>query len=283
MAYYEYSDAKIGSYFSLTDHFQLDYPSFSQKEQLSQLFWNQGTQTIQILVDGVPIQLEPNKLSTLTYFHHLEIPKNQSPLSCFSFNRAFYCMLDHDEEVSCYGILFFGAQDIPIISLDEKEQYKYHLLYLVFIDEFQTRDNIQGEMLQMLLKRLVIKSTRLAKIQSVVQELSNPQIELIRKFNLLVDIHFKEKKGVGEYAILLHKSPKTLSNLFSIYNKKTPLQIIHERTILEAKRLLQFSKMSQKEIAYSLGFERPSQFSRLFKKVEGLSPSAFKKAKTTDK
>lgn len=84
MAYYEYSDANIGSYFSLTDHFQLDYPSFSQKKQLSQLFWNQGTQTIQILVDGVPIQLGTNQLSTLTYFHHLEIPKNQSALSCFS-------------------------------------------------------------------------------------------------------------------------------------------------------------------------------------------------------
>lgn len=68
-----------------------------------------------------------------------------------------------------------------------------------------------------------------------------------------------------EYADLLNKSPKTLSNLFSIYNQKSPLQIIHERISLESKRLLVYTDKSTKEIAFELGFEEVAHFSRFFK------------------
>jgi AraC-like DNA-binding protein len=52
---------------------------------------------------------------------------------------------------------------------------------------------------------------------------------------------------------MLNKSPKTLSNLFKKYNEKSPLQIIQDRTILEARRLLRYSDKSIKEIAYEIG------------------------------
>ena len=78
------------------------------------------------------------------------------------------------------------------------------------------------------------------------------QIDLVRKFNVLVDRNFKSKKTVGEYADLLFKSPKTLSNLFAKHNQKTPLQIIHERTVLKAKRLFMHTDKSFKEIAFDL-------------------------------
>jgi AraC-like DNA-binding protein len=55
---------------------------------------------------------------------------------------------------------------------------------------------------------------------------------------------------------MLNKSPKTLSNLFKKYNEK--LQIIQDRTILEARRLLRYSDKSIKEIAYEIGYETSS-------------------------
>jgi AraC-like DNA-binding protein len=76
---------------------------------------------------------------------------------------------------------------------------------------------------------------------------------------------------------MLNKSPKTLSNLFKKYNEKSPLQIIQDRTILEARRLLRYSDKSIKEIAYEIGYEDIQSFSRFFKKIEGVSPSDFKK------
>ncbi|MEM8565569.1 MAG: helix-turn-helix transcriptional regulator, partial [Bacteroidota bacterium] len=128
----------------------------------------------------------------------------------------------------------------------------------------------------MLLKRLIIKTTRLAKSQLITKELNDTQIDVIRKFNVLVDIHYKSKRHVSDYAELLFKSPKTLSNLFAKYGQRTPLQIIHERLVVEAKRLLLYTDKTAKEIAYELGFDEVASFHKMFKKVVSQSPQQFK-------
>lgn len=74
----------------------------------------------------------------------------------------------------------------------------------------------------------------------------------------------------------MFKSPKTLSNNFAKF-EKSPLQIIHDRIILEAKRLLIYTEKTAKEIAYEIGFEDASHLSRMFKKHTSFSPSEFKK------
>jgi AraC-like DNA-binding protein len=75
---------------------------------------------------------------------------------------------------------------------------------------------------------------------------------------------------------LLFKSPKTLSNVFSKSGFKSPLQYIHERKMLEARRLLHHSDDSVKQIALEIGFDDIQAFSRFFKKNEGISPSKYK-------
>ena len=93
---------------------------------------------------------------------------------------------------------------------------------------------------------------------------------------MLVDQHYKEKKQVKEYAGMLYRSPKTLSNLFAEYRLPTPLRIIHERLEAEAKRLLLYTSKSAKEIAEILGFEDVAAFSRFFKKVTKESVSEYR-------
>jgi AraC-like DNA-binding protein len=146
----------------------------------------------------------------------------------------------------------------------------------MFLEEFSTPDTIQGDMLQMLLKRMIILSTRLAKEQLIVQTLDNDQIDVIRKFNYLVDLNFKTKRRVSDYAEMLFKSPKTLSNLFAIYNQRSPQQIILDRIALEAKRLINYTDKQNQEIAYELGFNDPAHFSRFFKKMTQMSPSEYR-------
>jgi AraC family transcriptional activator of pobA len=98
----------------------------------------------------------------------------------------------------------------------------------------------------------------------------------IRKFNLLVEANFKSEHSVSFYAEQLCKSPKTLSNLFAIFNQKTPSQVIQERITVEAKRLLCYTDKSIKHITFELGFEDVSYFSNFFKKNGGCSPSDFR-------
>jgi AraC family transcriptional activator of pobA len=84
---------------------------------------------------------------------------------------------------------------------------------------------------------------------------------------------------VNYYAQRLNKSPKTLSNIFALYNRKTPVQMIQERIIIEAKRLLNYTDRSVKQITYELGFEDPAYFSNFFKRNTSVSPIEFRAGK----
>lgn len=232
---------------------------------------------IPLSIDGVEIMLKANQMLFLTPHHDLFVEKSSVDLVTFVFNREFYCIRDHDNEVSCHGFLFYGSSVLPIIDLNEAEQRSFQLLQDVFVEEFNNVDLIQGEMLEMLLKRLIIKATRLAKETLTKPNLPQGAYDLVRQFNVLVEQHFRKLHKVSEYADLLFKSPKTLSNVFSQYNDRTPLQTIQDRIMMEAKRLLLLSNKTNKEIAYQLGFDTPSHFSKSFKKSTGLSPLFFKK------
>lgn len=276
---YEYQNSHLQSIFRLTEDNALLSHLDADSSRLINIFWNRNDVPVLIYIDGIPIELQPQQLTTSTYFQQVDLPSSSAVVTTFSFNREFYCVSDHDHEVSCNGIIFFGAQDIPLISLNAEEARKFDLLYQVFLDEFTTHDNIQGEMLIMLLKRLIIKITRLAKSQLSITGLSNQQIDVVRRFHVLVDRHFKTHKRVSEYADMLHKSSKTLSNIFSKYHGQSPLQMIHERIIMEAKRLLRYSDLSSKEVAYELGFEEVASFNKMFKKITNQTPLTFKKSK----
>lgn len=276
---FTYKGNELGSFFGMSDNYPNDTDEYGSYKNLISIIWNRSEEDAIITVDGVDNVLKKNFITTTTYFQKVTYKKGNPALIAFSFNREFYCINDHDHEVSCNGIIFMGRQEAPIIKLSNEDTEKFEMLYFVFKDEFFTRDNIQGEMLQMLLKRLIIKITRIAKEQLMPSELKESQIDIIRKFNVFVDMHYKEKRQVGDYAELLFKSPKTLSNLFTKYNDKTPLQVIHERIVLEAKKLLLYSDKSAKEIAHELGFDDPAAFHKLFKKVQHLTPQEFKQSK----
>ena len=272
----EFYDAQLGSIFGLTEDIKKEQNNFTITSSTINFLWNRNTEDVEIQIDDLAVTLKPNQIATTTYLQHISYANTSLPLTSFLFNREFYCISDHDSEVSCNGILFFGTQDLPIITIPKDQERKFNVLFDIFQDEFNTSDKIQGDMLQMLLKRLIIITTRLAKEQLIVKKLDNDQVDIIRKFNVLVDMHYKTKRKVSDYADLLFKSPKTLSNLFSIYNQKTPQQIILDRLALEAKRLIQFTEKQNQEIAYELGFNDPAHFSRFFKKVTNFSPSKYR-------
>jgi AraC family transcriptional regulator, 4-hydroxyphenylacetate 3-monooxygenase operon regulatory protein len=276
---YTFKGSELGSLFGMSTYYQEELRNFETSKGLISIIWNRTDESISFTKDNIPITLASNQITTSTFLQKLAFNAAKAPLTVFTFNREFYCIQDHDEEVSCNGIIFFGTQASPIITLNDSEISSFNSLYQVFLEEFTTRDNIQGEMLGMLLKRLIIKITRIAKEQVIPKELNDSQIDIIRKFNVLVDINYKEKKQVNEYAELLFKSPKTLSNLFAKYNQKSPIQVIHERIVLEGKRMLLYTDKNVKEIAYELGFNDATPFHKLFKKVTNNTPQEFKKQK----
>jgi AraC-like DNA-binding protein len=246
-----------------------------EKDNYYRILWILNGET-SISVDGINYKLKENQIVFLTPLNKLELNDTSHEFRSLIFNREFYCIQDHDQEVSCHGYLFFGSSDVPILSLEKNEQISFELLYQDMSEEFNTEDQIQGEMLQILLKRFLIKSTRLARKILKNPEINQDKLDTIRQYNVLVEMHFRNKHKVSDFADLLNKSPKTLSNLFKEYNNKSPLRVIQDRIILEAKRLFLYTNKSAKEIAFELGFDDSAHFSRFFKKIVGKNPTEFK-------
>jgi AraC-like DNA-binding protein len=228
-----------------------------------------------ITIDGIDYSFQKNQIVCLTELHKIDISKVCNA-KMMRFNRSFYCIIDHDSEVGCKGILFFGASQLPIIDIPDQEIEKFQIIWRMLEIELESSDNLQLEMLQSMIKRFVILSTRIYKNQEQYNKIENNQVDIVREYNFLVENHFKTKHTVAEYADLLNKSPKTLSNLFAKLSDKSPLQFIQERKMLEARRLLRYTDKSVKEIAFEIGFEDIQAFSRFFKNYQGISPSDFK-------
>lgn len=236
--------------------------------------WNTGTEQ-KVVIDEVAYQFPPNTILPLVINQSFRFERPEDIIA-WQFNRDFYCIIDHDKEVSCIGFIF--SSGAMFIGLDEKELHKMQVLLEIFKDELEDADEIQATMLRALLVRLIVKVTRLGKRQHVDQtKLNSSKLDIIRHFNLLVEDHYKKQHQVQFYAQQLNKSPKTLSNLFALYNHQSPLQVIQERLILEAKRLFHYTDKSAKEIAQDLGFEDAAHFSRFFKNHMNVSPSDFRK------
>lgn len=246
-------------------------------ENLYRIVWVRG-KSASFIIDTVPYQVNQNQMIFFTPHNHVEVVSEDHELISFSFNREFYCINDHDHEVSCYGQLFYGSPEAPVITLCEEDQISFGRLMEVFKEEFIYKDHIQGQMLQTLLKRMLIKCSRLIKKKMENPEMPQSKLDLIRKFNVLVEQNFKEKHQVQDYAELLFKSPKTLSNLFKQFNDKSPLQVINDRLILEAKRQFTNTSKTIEELSYELGYSDAASFSKFFKKHVGLSPNHFKKS-----
>lgn len=260
---------------SLTGAFHSD-ADLQKDKSLYKFIWVQSGRLV-LEVDHVEMCLERDEIISLTPLHHLVCKEIEGEYITLLFNSNFYCIYGHDEEVSCNGFLFNGSSHIMRLHLTAGESALLREITDKIGSEYQVKDNLQEEMLRILLKRFIITCTRIARSHSPAGQANEKSFDLIRQFYVLVDNHFKEKKMVQDYADMLHRSPKTLSNLFSAYGLPSPLRIIHERTEAEAKRLLLYTSKSAKEIADILGFEDLSAFSRFFKKMTAESISDYKK------
>lgn len=267
-------NTKLKGKLVLTDSYHTD-KTLQKEKSLYKFIWvRSGSITMEI--DHQEVTLIPNEVISLSNLQHLEFKSIDGEYLTLLFNSNFYCIYGNDHEVSCSGFLFNGSSHVVRFVLDDTEQKTLNDIADTLSKEFSVSDNLQEEMLRIQLKRFIIQSTRIARRRLNITQEKEYSFEIIRQFFILVDTHYREKKQVQDYADMLHKSPKTLSNIFSACKLPSPLRIIHERVEAEAKRLLLYSTKSSKEIADLLGFEDQSSFSRFFKNMTGQSTVQFR-------
>lgn len=107
-------------------------------------------------------------------------------------------------------------------------------------------------------------------------QLSNRPLHITRAFRKMLRQQFHSLKSPAAYAAAQHLSPSYLNESVKAVTGLSVSQHIHQEILLEARRLLYYSDKSVKEIAYELGYEDHTYFSRLFRKVIGITPGEFR-------
>jgi len=245
------------------------------KEMINTIVFNSGSEQ-KVIIDRIPYTLPPDTILPLVANQNFSFEEPEQ-LIAWQFNREFYCIADHDAEVGCVGFIFYGIEHPLFIRLSAKEKEGIGQISNQCVEDMHIEDKIQGEMLRTTLKRLIIYITRLAKQQTEsYRRQGTERMDIIRQFNLLLEMHFRTHHEVQFYAQTMNKSPKTLANLFGLCKYPSPSELIRQRIILEAKRYLYFTDKSAKEVAENLGFTSTAHFSKFFKSGAGMNFSECK-------
>lgn len=100
----------------------------------------------------------------------------------------------------------------------------------------------------------------------------------IRQYEELIENQFLTAREVSAYAEQMNLTPNHLNHICKKVLGKTASQLLHERIVIEAQRLLTHTTQSIKEIGFQLSFDDPSYFVRFFKKYTGQTPVEFRQA-----
>lgn len=105
--------------------------------------------------------------------------------------------------------------------------------------------------------------------------------EVLARFQQQVEACFRRQPSVEHLAHAIGVSVPQLNSLCRRLAQQSPLQIIHQRVLLEAKRNLTYTSMTINQIADALGFADPAYFARFFRRLTGQSPRAFRESLAT--
>ena len=146
------------------------------------------------------------------------------------------------------------------------------------IDEYNSAEPGRLLMLEHLVGQLIVQLKRLPQsLQHTIYQADNSSIIYYRRFTQLIRESFSYKKTIEEYASDLKIPSGRLSRICNAVGLKSPREIIMDYYVTQAQLLLSDVEKSIAEVCYTLGFEDPSYFSRIFKKKTGLTPKEFRK------
>ncbi|RQO40330.1 hypothetical protein DBR39_05110 [Chryseobacterium sp. KBW03] len=176
---------------------------------------------------------------------------------------------------NCKAVLFNNASANQKLEPEQAEIDEFLLLLKNLLTEYKTPSYTnQMDVLAAYLKIIMIK---LANVKIVKEETFDSQDYIIyRKFMELLSSQYHSLHAVNDYSLKLNITPRRLSELCKRCSNKSAKEIINGQIIAEAKRLLQFSSHSVKEIAYQLNFGTSEQFSHFFKKNTEISPVSYR-------
>jgi len=176
--------------------------------------------------------------------------------------------------LTCWECIF-GQVVIPVKDEDSLNELKTYASLMQ--QEFVRLRHQKDLVIRNLLNAFIIAAARLGTCKTNAERLDSSQNKIVQQFKSLTDEHFLNRTQVTEYAEMMYITPGYLNDTIKTATGRTAKQIIDEKRIVEAKRLLFWGEHSVKEIANLLNFDDDSYFNRFFKKHTGRTPALFQR------
>lgn len=171
---------------------------------------------------------------------------------------------------------FSGVSTEGVVQLPKQAVAVVAELFEKMLREIDGEEAYGHDMLRLLLMEMFIQVGRATRRGSAKQEAPHNYV-LLRNFRKLVEQHYMQLHLPKDYAALLYVTPNYLNAFCRHMLGKSAGEIIRDRVLLEAKRLLINADISISTIAYQLSFADNSYFTKFFKKYAGITPEEFRK------
>lgn len=230
------------------------------------------------LVDFNPIKIKPNTIlflnkDTVQRFDKKGVFDGKVIL----FTDTFFCKSESDTKFLRSTILFNDLFAVSQIQLSKTASLFADLFQLMETELENEKDSSQSDILKNLLHNLLLLSERERRKQDFTEIKKGADLDYLMLFKDLLDANYRKLKKVSDYAKKISVTEKRLNQATSKILDKSPKQMIDERIMLEAKRLLAHTNESVKEIGFDLGFDEPTNFIKYFRKHSHLTPVEFRK------
>jgi len=202
-----------------------------------------------------------------------------------SFSSEFYHLNLVDKQF-LNKLSFFQLGGTPFIDLSRNQTKNFQQLFKQTYNEFLRGENDSMPVLRSLLQAIINKASSTLRTKQVRNiSPTNAQERILQEFKELLLNDFKpvrdhiaiKRRRVVDYAEELGVTQNHLNDTIKSITGKSAGQLIQEQVIKQAKMCLSHSDLDIAEIAFRLGFDDPSYFSRSFKKQTGYSPTSFRK------
>jgi len=161
------------------------------------------------------------------------------------------------------------------LYLNDEDAGRITNIFEALMKEQAERNQHCEELIAVKVIELVIECERLfAQHGNLEKDVSSNNV--VAAFDRLLEKYFQQHRDVSFYASKLHVHPNYLNSLLKKYTGDTAKGTINHRLLIEAKYLLHSTTLSIKEIAYQAGFEDPNYFTSFFKRMEKISPAAYR-------
>lgn len=171
---------------------------------------------------------------------------------------------------------FNGSVDAAVIDLPENLQTRMKELFETLVEENETDAGMSVDMVQTTMLQIFILAGRLS-LDKTDSNSNSYNYVLLKNFKKLIEDNYSKTRLPKDYAMMMFITPNHLNSLCNSSLGMSSGELIRNRVILEAKRLLINPVLTITEIAYKLNFEDNSYFSKFYKKHTGMTPEEFRK------